>query len=98
MSPYVKGSRTPATEGCLRQAGVAGVGEASGEETAGGLKLGGAACAVYGDLTAAGWRRGVGGSWVARTCVATILAGRIGDDFVAALMGIAGRSGGLRWP
>ncbi len=35
--------------------GSAGVGQASGEETAGGIRLGGAAGSVYGDLTAAGW-------------------------------------------
>ena len=36
MSVVVKGCRTPAVTGCLRRARSAGVGQASGEETAGG--------------------------------------------------------------
>ena len=51
MSAIVKGSRTPATRGWLGAARVAGVGEASGEETAGGLTsvlLGGGAMGNWG--------------------------------------------------
>ncbi len=59
MSGYVKGSRTPATEGLLPLSRVAGVGEASGEETAGRDGRGGAA--GYGDLTVGCGRRRFGG-------------------------------------
>ena len=50
----MKGSRTPAVAGAVPRTRPAGVGEASGEETAGGLGAGGAGGSVYGDLTAAG--------------------------------------------
>ncbi|MDP7099027.1 MAG: hypothetical protein QF511_11065, partial [Rhodospirillales bacterium] len=49
-SQHVKGCRTPAVAGHLRRARSAGVGQASGEETAGRVRLGGSACATYGDL------------------------------------------------
>ncbi len=58
MSASVKGCRTPAVAGRLPRTRSAGVGQASGEETAGGIRLGGAAGSVYGDLTAAGWFSG----------------------------------------
>ncbi len=54
--------RLPETVGCVAWPRPAGVGQASGEETAGGFRLGGGACSVYGDLTAAGWLSGVAGS------------------------------------
>ncbi len=49
MSGIVKGSRTPAVAGPVPRTRSAGVGEASGEETAGRDERGGVA---YGDLTA----------------------------------------------
>ena len=49
-SPLVKGCRTPAGYRRVRRARSAGVGQASGEETAGRDGRGGAA--GYGDLTA----------------------------------------------
>ena len=61
-SQVVKGCRTPAVTGRLPRTRSAGVRQASGEETAGGIRRGGAAGSVYGDLTAAGWLAGVGWS------------------------------------
>ncbi len=58
-SEFVKGCRTPAVTGCLPRARSAGVGQASGEETAGRDRRGGAAS--YGDLTAGCGRRRFGG-------------------------------------
>jgi hypothetical protein len=59
MSGFVKGCRTPAVTGRLARARSAGVGQASGEETAGRDGRGGAA--GYGDLTAGCGRRRFGG-------------------------------------
>ncbi len=58
-SASVKGCRTPAVTGWLRRVRSAGVGQASGEETAGRDGRGGAA--GYGDLTAGWVRRRFGG-------------------------------------
>ncbi len=55
LTAVVKGSRTPGTEGWLPLSRVAGVGEASGEETAGGARLGFVACSVYGELRMVCW-------------------------------------------
>ncbi len=55
MSVFVKGCRTSAVTGWLPRARSAGVGQASGEETAGRISLGGAACSVYGYLRLARW-------------------------------------------
>ena len=46
----VKGSRTPAAAMRLRQGWAAGVGEASGEETAGGVSVGFVGLRCYGEL------------------------------------------------
>jgi hypothetical protein len=51
--------------------GPAGVGQASGEESAGRVRLGGAVCWVYGDLSGQGWIlrvRGFGRSGGPRAC------------------------------
>ncbi len=55
MSGFVKGCRTPAVTGWLVRTRSAGVGQASGEETAGRISLCGAACSVYGYLRLARW-------------------------------------------
>ena len=55
MSGSAKGCRTSAVTGWLPRARSAGVGQASGEETAGRISRGGAACSVYGYLRLAGW-------------------------------------------
>ncbi len=55
MSGCAKGCRTSAVTGWLRRARSAGVGQASREETAGRISLGGAACSVYGYLRLARW-------------------------------------------
>ncbi len=62
MTACVKGCRTPAVSGCQPRDRSAGVGQASGEETAGVIRLGGAGGSVYGDLTVAGWLAGIAGS------------------------------------
>ena len=54
-SQVVKGCRIPAVAGCLPQTGSAGVGQTSGEETAGGSRLCGAARVAYGDLMVGRW-------------------------------------------
>ena len=98
MSAYVKGCRTSLVAMRLRRARSAGVGQASGEETAGDYPRRRGLFGLWEFDDNGHAFAGSGCRWITRVLIPTTPAGWFGGDFALLLSGPGGGFGGSRWP